>query len=192
MSRRDPVVSVALLRELVAVDAGSGALTWKPRSPHHFAPTAKQTAEHKAANWNKRMAGKPALAYRDPRLGYLTGSIFNRHVSAHRVVFALTHGTWPAGEVDHINGKPADNRPANLRDVPHSENLKNAKRAANNTSGTTGVIFDSTHGKWVARIAAAGQSNRHVGCFVSKSDAVAARKAAEALHGYHPNHGREA
>lgn len=136
------------------------------------------------------MAGKPALAYQDLRHGYLTGSLFNRHISAHRVVFALTHGAWPAGEVDHINGNRTDNRPANLRDVPHRENLKNAKRAINNTSGTTGVTFDSTHGKWVARIAATGNRNRHVGCFVSKSEAVAARKAAEALHGYHPNHGR--
>ncbi len=174
------------------MDAATGALTWKAREAKHFSATEKQSAEHKAASWNRRLAGRPALAYVDRRYGYLTGALFDRHVSAHRVVYALAHGKWPDGEVDHINGNPADNRPSNLRDVSHRENQRNMKRPRNNTSGTSGVIFDSTNGKWVARISANGKVNRHVGCFVEKSDAVAARKAAESLHGYHPNHGRTA
>ena len=183
-------MSIELLRELIALDAQTGTLTWKPREARHFPPTAKQTGQHKANNWNSHLAGKPALTYKCRRHGYLTGALFGEWISAHRVVFALTLGRWPSGEIDHINGNPADNRPVNLRDVSHQENQRNMKRPRNNTSGTTGVIFDSTHGKWVARISANGQRNQHVGCFVSKSDAVAARKAAEALHGYHQNHGR--
>lgn len=184
-------IPVALLRELISLDETSGALTWKPREPRHFPSTPKQTAQHKATNWNKRMAGKPALSYQDKRYGYLTGALFGRLVGAHRVVFALAHGRWPAGEIDHINGDPADNRPSNLRDVTHLTNQRNMKRPRNNTSGTAGVYFDSIHCKWVARIGPRGRGS-HVGTFESKADAVAARKAAEAKFGYHPNHGRSA
>jgi hypothetical protein len=189
MTRGEALIPVTLLRELVSLDVTTGALTWMPREARHFPPTAKQTAEHKAKNWNRRMAGKPALSYKDQRYGYLTGALLNRSIGAHRVVFALAHGRWPEGEIDHINGKPADNRPTNLRDVPHSMNQRNMKRQRNNTSGTTGVTFDSTHSKWVARIGGKGRGS-HVGCYVSKADAVAARKAAERALSYHPNHGR--
>ena len=54
-------MSIELLRELIALDAQTGTLTWKPREARHFPPTAKQTGQHKANNWNSHLAGKPAL-----------------------------------------------------------------------------------------------------------------------------------
>mgnify|MGYP002133661451 CR=1 FL=1 len=47
--------------------------------------------------------------------------------AAHRVVWLLHTGAWPRFVIDHINGDRHDNRPANLRDVPHAENQRNQK-----------------------------------------------------------------
>lgn len=56
----------------------------------------------------------------------------------------------------------------------------------NNTSGVSGVSYRKGNQKWQVRIA----DDQHVGYFQTFNEAVAARKAAEKLHGYHPNHGR--
>jgi hypothetical protein len=46
-------------------------------------------------------------------------------------------------EVDHINGKPLDNRRSNLRAANHSQNLKNQNIRSTNTSGYKGVSYFS-------------------------------------------------
>jgi len=52
------------------------------------------------------------------------------------------------------------------------------KKRKNNTSGTVGVCYDSSRGKWAAYIHL--QNKRHsLGRFEDKADAIAARKAAE-------------
>lgn len=48
----------------------------------------------------------------------------------HRVIWAMTHGRWP-GEgmvIDHIDGDPANNHPANLREVSQQVNTQNRRR----------------------------------------------------------------
>lgn len=181
MNRNEAAIPVALLRELLALDEATGAMTWRPREARHFNATAARTAEHAAANWNSRYAGAAALACVD-QFGHLTGRIACRLVYAHRAVFALVHGRWPENEIDHINGDSGDNRPANLRDVPHRDNLRNMKRSRANTSG-------ATLGKWAASITIDGVS-RHLGFHTQKASAVAARAAANASAGFHENHGR--
>jgi|15BtaG_2_1085339.scaffolds.fasta_scaffold23625_2 hypothetical protein len=47
----------------------------------------------------------------------------------HRLAFYLMKGRWP-DQVDHINGKPFDNRWCNLREVTHKQNQWN--KASNN------------------------------------------------------------
>lgn len=181
-------IPIALLRELLSLDEATGALTWQPREARHFNTTVSRTAEHAAANWNSRYANTAALACID-QFGHLTGRIFGLLVFAHRVVFALVNGRWPEGEIDHINGDAGDNRPFNLRDVTHRENLRNMKRSRANTSGATGVSFNKRLGKWMAHITVDGNA-RHLGFYDQKEEAVAARAAASLSVGFHENHGR--
>lgn len=58
--------------------------------------------------------------------GYFRGELRGVRLYAHRVVFFLSRGYWPAGQVDHIDGNRANNHPDNLRDVTHSTNQANA------------------------------------------------------------------
>ena len=44
---------------------------------------------------------------------------------AHRLAWLLYYGSWPEGNIDHINRDKSDNRIDNLRDVTQSENLLN-------------------------------------------------------------------
>jgi hypothetical protein len=44
---------------------------------------------------------------------------------AHRLAWLYVTGRWPHPEIDHIDGDRTNNRFANLREVTHSENMRN-------------------------------------------------------------------
>mgnify|MGYP003441599768 len=185
MAEKD-LPSPDILRQLLTYDSDTGALLWRVRATEHFTECGHR-AEHNAAKWNTRWAGRPALAA--PHIaGYWAGAIFNKKFLAHRVAFAIYHDRWPIF-VDHINGDRGDNRIVNLREVTWRENHMNRRISPFNTSGQMGVSFNRNAQKWVAYIKVAGQ-HIHLGTFVDKIDAVAARRNAEAEHGFHRNHGR--
>lgn len=139
--------------------------------------------------WNAQFADKPAFARVDHSTGYHRSTIFNLNVYAHRVAWAMHHGEWPSGCIDHINGVRTDNRIENMRDVERIQNHMNMTRSRRNKSGVTGVFWYSRAKVWHAYISDNGK-RVHLGSFSDKSDAIAARKAAEVKYGYHPNHGR--
>lgn len=174
----------ATLRKLLSYDPDTGLLTWKYRPPEMFATML----DYKA--WNARFNGKPAFATVKAD-GYLLGRLFYRSYRAHRIAYAIYHGAWPTGEVDHKNGVRSDNRITNLRDVTRSENQRNAAIPRDNSSGHIGVSLHTPTGRWRARIAA-GSKQIYLGLFENFDDAVAARAVAEVKYGYHPNHGRPA
>lgn len=178
--------SPELLHKLLRYNPETGDLFWRERTPDMFTSN-RQAAEHSCAVWNAKFAHKEALT--SPSNGYRRGIVLGRHHLAHRVAWAMHHGGWPQSAIDHVNGVRCDNRITNLRDVDQSTNMRNAQRMKNNTSGQTGVSWGKANNKWIAYISVSGK-RKHLGFFTDISDAVAARKAAELEHGYHPNHGR--
>jgi len=98
---------------------------------------------------------------------------------------------WPENNIDHVDGDEGNNRIVNLRDVTQGQNLRNTARPSDNQSGCTGVSWIADERRWRAYIRE-NKRQRFLGQFANIADAIAARKAAEAELGYHPNHGRAA
>lgn len=174
-------VSVADLRRLLRLDADTGRLYWRDRPRSDFA------RERDWLGFQNRLAGFEG--FRTPQKdGYLTGRVLGKRFFAHRVVYALHHGHWPAGLIDHENGDRGDNRPGNLRSVDAAGNCRNRGSRASSASGVLGVSYYRPAGKWQAQIGDRGPES-HLGYFESLADAVAARWDEEVRRGYHENHG---
>ena len=83
---------------------------------------------------------KNRLAGGQNRLGYMCVRFCGKCYLAHRVVWLLTHGEWPDGQIDHINQNKTDNRPANLRVVTSQVNNQNKMLSiVNSKTGLLGV-----------------------------------------------------
>lgn len=78
--------------------------------------------------------------------GYLIIKIKGKQYKAHRIVFALVHGRFPDGEIDHINGVRDDNRIENLRECTRLGNVLNEHREANKDTKYVGIYYDKTYG----------------------------------------------
>jgi HNH endonuclease/AP2 domain len=105
---------------------------------------------------------------------------------AHRLAWLYVHGTWPDGQLDHINRARDDNRIANLRAVACTENIQNRGRQGNNASGFKGVFRAKGNRRWTAQITANGKQ-MHLGTFASPEEAHAAYcAAASRLHTHNP------
>lgn len=175
-----------IVRELLDYDAESGKLFWRKRDVKWFNETAGRTAIHAANHWNSRFAGREAFTAINN--GYHSGKFLSLHVKAHRIIWLHQTGQWPI-EIDHINGIRVDNRYENLRNVEHSENMKNQKLHVHNNSGTVGIGWYPRYEKWRVRIRANGKM-KLVGYFSSFDEAVMARKEDQIKFGYHENHGK--
>ena len=161
------------LRRLLDFNPATGKFTWLPRGN---------------ARWDARWAGREAFAC--TWNGYKVGSLCGRScVLAHRVAFKHFYGADAPCEVDHINGDRSDNRIVNLRAVNASENRRNGSVPSHNSSGIVGVAFRPDKGRWRASISI-GNASKHIGYYASEHDARIARKAAEKVLGFHPNHGK--
>lgn len=145
-----PLPSIDRLRQVLSYDAESGALTW--RIGRKGLPAEKHVVRCK----NKG--------------GYVVVMVDRVLLRAHRVAWAIHHGRWPDGEVDHINGDRADNALANLRDVPKRLNAQNLRKAkTTNKCGLLGV--HERDGVFLARV-----------CVGGKTINLGRHKTAEAAH----------
>ena len=103
------------------------------------------------------------------------GKHHNKYILMHKLIL----NDWEnKTEIDHINGKPYDNRKENLRIVGHMQNMKNSKMFSSNTSGHKGVHYATKERKWKAYIQADNQK-MHLGTFQTYEEAVIAREKAE-------------
>lgn len=149
-----------LLGERLAYDAKTGAFTWR------VAPAPRFAVGSRAGSLNSN--------------GYVVIRCAGRLYHAHRIAWLFSYGFWPDGDIDHINGNPADNRLNNLRDVSRSVNQQNLRRARrDNATGLLGV--KRARNRFEARINVGGRYV-HLGTFDSPHAAHAAYLAAKRQH----------
>lgn len=162
-----PTPSQARLRELMDYDPATGVLSWK-QHPNR-------------TDLNGRVCGAARKG------GYLACSVDGYKFAVHRLIYK-----WMTGEeaviMDHINGKPADNRWHNIRSVTPQENNLNQRLMANNKSGSCGVFYHEKQNRYHATVRIDKRSI-HLGSFESEDEAKAARKAANKLLGFSDRHG---
>jgi len=163
------------LKELLDYDPETGVFTWRVR-------TSNRVREGSPAGWRRT----------DLRCGktYIQIQVDDRTYNAHRLAFLWVEGSFPEKVTDHEDGDGTNNRWSNLKRVNRQQNGRNMRRSSANTSGVTGVYWHKAAQKWEARVKAEDRFI-YLGIFVSKDDAIAARKAAELEHNYHPNHGSD-
>lgn len=98
----------------------------------------------------------------------------------HRFIWAW-HGysLEPNEDIDHIDGNSLNNRIENLRPTSRKQNQENRKSANKDSkSGEKGVCWNKSVKKWKVYICHNGK-DIHLGYYVNKEDAIAARIAAE-------------
>lgn len=130
--------SIAALRAAFSYDPETGLVLWiKPSS-------------------NRAKAGE--LAGGPNRHGYTRIGFQGRDHLAHRIAWAIHYGRWPDGVLDHIDGNPANNRIANLRDVSMRINMQNRRTATRGSlSGLLGAHLHKATGLWHAVIKTSGK-----------------------------------
>lgn len=132
---------------------------------------------------------KGQVAGAPDREGYIIMSVGGQQLRAHRLAWWFVNGSFPEGQIDHINGDRSDNRISNLRCVSNQENSRNQRRRVTNKSGHQGVCWHKRFNKWISQIRVDGRYV-YLGLFSDLQKAVEARKAAEILYGFHENHGK--
>lgn len=186
MAKSNPLPSQEVLNKLLRYNEKTGKLYFQPR-PLEFFTAEGHSPAHSCAKWNSRWAEKEALT--KINVGYRCGRLLYQYVLAHRVIYKMMTGE-EAVQVDHIDGNRLNNRWDNLRNVTSHENRKNAAIRKDSITGVTGVSWIAKEKRWQAHITV-DSKNIHLGSFKYFDAAVEARKAAEKVYNFHPNHGRE-
>lgn len=104
------------------------------------------------------------------RTGYIQIEVNGKAYLAHRLAWLLYWGSWPKENIDHINRVKTDNRICNLRDCSQKVNTSNRGLNKNNTSGYTGVSYNSSRSNWVAKY-----GTKTIGYFSTPEEAALAR-----------------
>jgi len=144
------------LREMLEYDPDTGVFRWRKGGPGRYYPG--------------RIAGATNAG------GYRVIAFDGERLRAARLAWLYMTGKWPEEHVDHINGNPADDRWANLREATRAENLHNVGLRPNNTSGVRGVSWNKRQQQWHARVNFNG-TLFHCGYFDTLDEAKAARDA---------------
>ncbi len=115
------------------------------------------------------LVSKPA-GYKD-NCGYYRVGIGGKKLLRSHITFALAHGHFPTMQVDHINRDRSDDRPENLREVTHAQNMWN--RTPKKRTLPMGVIQSGN--KFQARVMI-NRKRHQIGSFATIAEAAAAYK----------------
>ena len=96
----------------------------------------------------------------------------------HRFIAGITDSKV---QVDHVDHDGLNNRRENLRAATNTQNSRNSRLSANNTSGFKGVTWEKSRGLWQAQIYIAGR-NYVLGHFASAQLAAVAYDTAACDH----------
>ena len=148
--------SVEKVRSVLDYNPLTGIFIWK------YNPDYPQ-------KWNTRYAG--TRAGRLSPNGHRAISIEKVRYQAHRLAWIYMTGKKPGEEIDHKNTLRDDNRWSNLREATSLQNKANSNLRSDNTSGSKGVHWDKSRGKWVV-IVSIDRSSKNLGRFDSKEKAL--------------------
>jgi len=151
------------LKELLDYNPTTGDWFWKIKSNHFI--NIGDRAGYTGKN-GYRYIGVLGTNYKSARLAYL-----------------FIEGYMPEKEVDHEDQNPLNEKWENLRHISHQCNMRNIKIYSHNTSGVTGVCWNTRANKWMAHITISNKL-KHGGVFNLFSDAVAARFNLETKYGW--------
>ena len=182
-------IDICMLRKVISYNPHDGRAFWKERGAELFASSRSRSAQHRMKNWNSRFAGMSVGSVPSSKDGYKRVSVFGVQLLVHRVVWAVYHGTWPEGFIDHVNGVRCDNRICNLKDVTMQGNSMNSAKRADNTTGINGVLWSKRRAKYYARATVAGKQFMR-GYFSDIEDAKMARAELNARLGFSERHGK--
>jgi hypothetical protein len=99
--------------------------------------------------------------------GHLQCRVNGRLYLVHRIIWLFVYGSFPVGEIDHIDGDKTNNKICNLRDVSHTENMQNLQKS--HRGSKTGLLGAHPHkatGKFAAAIRVNGKQI-HLGLFAT-------------------------
>jgi len=130
------------LKEILFYNVYSGMFTWRKRT-----------------HPNSRVEIGAIAGSFAHKSGYVYIKILGRLYAAHRLAYLHETGSWPKGEVDHINGNKWNNKWFNLRECTRSENMGNQGKRGRNKSGYKGVCWHRAVSKWYAQI---GHNNKNI------------------------------
>lgn len=116
-------------------------------------------------NWYEQLDGVGSLKTHIPKT--------NKIISMHQLLGFKNY--------DHIDRNELNNLESNLRPATCQENARNHSLLSNNTSGFTGVSWDSKNLKWRSYIIV-NKCQIHLGIYANKQDAIVARLKAEAKY----------
>jgi len=158
MAKNDTITH-ARLCEVLHYDPETGIFTWR-------------------VSRGRAKAGNPAGRV-NQSTGYIEIGLDDALIGAHILAWFYMHGEWPPSLIDHENRIRSDNRFLNLRPCTYSQNRKNAKPNANNTSGHKGIIYDKRRNEWRACLKINGRV--HHKNFKLKEDAIEYRRHLDAV-----------
>ena len=151
----------------------------------HYEPSSGKLTWKKVTSNRVKIGDEAGTVIRKD--GYKIIRLDGKQLFVHRIVAVIIYGSLTDNmTVDHIDHNRTNNSYDNIRIVSKQVNTKNQSIQSNNFTGVAGVYMVGN--KYKAQIGSRA-GKKYLGTYKTLEEAAMARKSAEFLYGYHPNHG---